>query len=176
MTEPVERDRADRDGDANARLRPVFAGAVVLGASLLTPVAIGIAANGAVLAGRWWDATDRWLAPAQSVLGAALLLAVAMLARTVPAAAMTAGVVWGILPGAVQIVLPERTYRMVAAVPGIPTDLDRMLHSWLSGGVMLVVGVLLFGAGLTAALLRRRLVGGPETPARRRTHPFTHST
>ncbi|NKY34694.1 hypothetical protein HGA13_16660 [Nocardia speluncae] len=162
MTELVERDRADRrEGDANGRRpeRPLRAVAAILGALVLTPVAIGIAANGAVLTGRWWDATDRWLAPIQSVLGAVLLLAVAALAAAVPVAAMAAGLVWGILPAAVQIVIPERTYRLVSAVPGLPTDLDHALYSWLSGGVMLMVGVLLFGTGLTAGLLRRRLAG-----------------
>lgn len=162
MTELDERDRVDRRAeDANGRFpeRPLRAGAAILGALLLTPVAIGIAANGAVLTGRWWDATDRWLAPSQSVLGAALLLAVAALAVAVPVAAMTAGLVWGILPGVVQIVIPENTYRLISAVPGVPTDLDHALYSWLSGGVVLLIGVLLFGAGLTAALLRRRLAG-----------------
>ncbi|WP_280435030.1 hypothetical protein [Nocardia carnea] len=162
MTELVERDRADGgEADANGRLpgKPLRTVMAILVAVLLTPVGIGIAANGAVLTGRWWDATDRWLAPVQSVVGAALLLGVAALAAAVPAAAMAAGLVWGILPGAVQIVVPEHTYRLISAVPGVPTDLDYALYSWLSGGVVLMVGVLLFGAGLTAALLRRRLVG-----------------
>ncbi len=162
MTELVERDRADRrDADANGRfpVRPLRAVAATLGALILTPVAIGTAANGAVLTGRWWDATDRWLAPVQSVLGAVLLLAVAALAVAVPVAAMAAGLVWGILPGVVQIVIPDNTYRLISAVPGVPTDLDHALHSWLSGGVVLLIGALLFGAGLTAVLLRRRLAG-----------------
>ncbi|MEU1983944.1 hypothetical protein [Nocardia sp. NPDC019395] len=126
-------------------------------ALVLTPVAVGIAANGAVLAGRWWDPVDRWLAPAQSVLGALLLLLVASLAVSVPTAPMIAGAVWGIAPGMLQIVVPEDTYRLISALPGLPTDLDRALHNWLSGGVVLLLGALLFGAGLTAALLRRRL-------------------
>lgn len=130
-----------------------------LAALAVTPVAVGIAANGAVLTGRWWDATDRWLAPTQSVLGAALLLGVAGLAVHVPAAAMLAGLVWGIVPGIVQIVAPQATYRMIAAIPGLPADLDRALHSWLAGGVVLLFGVLLFGAGAAAALPRRRIGG-----------------
>ncbi|WP_051132932.1 hypothetical protein [Nocardia paucivorans] len=117
---------------------------------IVTPVALGIAANGAVIANRWWDATDRWLAPAQSVLGAGLLLLVAVTAVSAPGAAMVAGLVWGIVPGLVQIACPEDTYRMIVAVPGLPTDLDRALHTWLSGGVALMIGVLLFGVGLTA--------------------------
>lgn len=162
MTELVERGRADpEEADANGRLpgKPLRVVAAILVALLLTPVAIGIAANGAVLTGRWWDSTDRWLAPIQSVLGAVLLLAVAALAVAVPAAAIAAGLVWGILPGVVQIVIPERTYPLISAVPGLPTDLDHALYSWLSGGVVLMVGVLLFGAGLTAGMLRRRLAG-----------------
>lgn len=128
---------------------------VSLAALVVTPVAVGIAANGAVLTGRWWDATDRWLAPTQSVLGAALLLGVAGLAVRVPVAVMLAGLVWGIVPAVVQIAAPQDTYRLISAIPGLPADLDRALHSWLSGGVMLLVGVLLFGAGCTAALRRR---------------------
>ncbi|MBF6351262.1 MULTISPECIES: hypothetical protein [Nocardia] len=159
MTEIVERNRGDLEADRRFSGRTPRAIAATAAALLLTPVALGIAANGAVLTGRWWDATDRWLAPIQSVLGAALLLVVAALAVAVPGAAMAAGLVWGILPGVVQIVIPERTYRLVSAVPGLPTDLDHALYSWLSGGVVLMVGVLLFGAGLTAGLLRRRLAG-----------------
>ena len=160
MTEPVERGHADQEEvGASGRYprRSLPAVAATLSALLLTPVAISIAANGAVLTGRWWDVTDRWLAPVQSVLGAVLLLAVAVLAVAVPVAAMAAGLVWGILPSVVQVVIPENTYRLISAVPGVPTDLDHALYSWLSGGVVLLIGVLLFGTGLTAALLRRKL-------------------
>lgn len=140
---------------------PWRAAAVSLIAVVLTPVAVGIAANGAVLAGRWWDDVDRWLAPAQSVLGAMLLLLVASLAVYVPTAAMIAGVVWGVTPGVLHIVAPENSYRLLSAIPGLPADLVRALHSWLSGGVVLLIGVLLFGAGATAAVLRRR--GAPAS-------------
>lgn len=122
---------------------------------VVTPMALGIAANGAVVANRWWDETDRWLAPAQSVLGAGLLSLVAVLAVSVPVAAMVAGLVWGIVPGLVQVMYPEDTYRMILGIPGLPTDLDRALHTWLSGGVVFMVGVLLFGVGLTAAVRGR---------------------
>ncbi|MGI5220840.1 hypothetical protein [Nocardia sp. CA-290969] len=159
MTDLVEQQTAGPPPEAARRITrglwsPVAASLVAL---VLTPVAVGIAANGAVLAGRWWDGVDRWLAPAQSVLGAMLLLVVASLAVYVPAAAMIAGAVWGIVPGVVHIAAPDDSYRMLSAVPGLPVDLVRALHSWLSGGVVLLFGVLLFGAGLTAALLRRRL-------------------
>lgn len=157
MTELVERNRGELGTDHRFSGRTLRVIAATLAALTLTPVAIGIAANGSVLTGRWWDATDRWLAPIQSVLGAVLLLTVAALAVAVPVAAMTAGSVWGILPGVVQIAIPERTYRLISAVPGLPTDLDHALYSWLSGGVVLVIGVLLFGSGLTAAVLRRRV-------------------
>jgi hypothetical protein len=136
--------------------------AVSLIALVLTPVAIGIAANGAALAGRWWDATDRWAGPAQTVLAAVLLLLVAALAIYAPAAAMIAGLVWGIVPGVVQIAAPAHTFRLISAVPGLPADLDRALHGWLSGGVVLLFGVLLFGVGFTATLLRRRLPPAAE--------------
>ncbi|MGW0003546.1 hypothetical protein ACWDT6_06865 [Nocardia grenadensis] len=128
-------------------------------AVVITPVAVGIAANGAATAGRWWDTTDRWLSPAQSLLGAALLLIVAGLAAYEPAAAVIAGLIWGALPAAVQIAAPGQTYRLISSLPGLSADLSRVLHTWLSSGVMLLVGVLLAGAGLAVALRRRGLPG-----------------
>ncbi|MEU4315918.1 hypothetical protein [Nocardia sp. NPDC024068] len=130
---------------------------VSLLASVLTPLAVGIAANGALGTGRWWDTTDRWLAPLQSVLGAGLLLLVAALAVYEPVSAVVAGLLWGIVPGTVQIAAPGSTFRMVSALPGIPADLDRALYTWLSSGVVLLVGVLLFGVGAAAVLSRRRV-------------------
>jgi hypothetical protein len=152
---PTERVRPGPLRKSPGRLRTVLATLLAL---LVTPVAIGIAANGAVLAGRWWDATDRWLAPGQSVLGALLMLVVAGLAVYVPAAALVAGLVWGIVPAIVQIAAPGSTYRLVSAVPGLPAELARALHSWLSSGVVLLFGILLFGVGATA-LLRKRSAG-----------------
>ncbi|MGW5750014.1 hypothetical protein [Nocardia rhamnosiphila] len=128
-------------------------------AAVLTPVAVGIAANGAATAGRWWDTTDRWLSPAQSVLGAGLLLVVAGLAAYEPAAAVIAGLVWGAVPAAVQIAAPGQTYRLISSLPGLPTDLARALHTWLSSGMLLLIGVLLAGAGIAVALRRRGLPG-----------------
>jgi hypothetical protein len=128
-------------------------------AAVITPVAVGLAANGAATSGRWWDTTDRWLSPAQSVLGAALLLVVAGVAAYEPAAAVIAGLVWGALPAAVQIAAPGQTYRLISSLPGLPADLTRALHTWLSSGVVLSIGVLLAGAGIAVALCRRRLPG-----------------
>ncbi|WP_328391790.1 hypothetical protein [Nocardia sp. NBC_00416] len=158
MTDRLERSViSERPGSPRRqqRRRAVLASFFAL---LLTPVAIGIAANGAVLAGRWWDAADRWLAPAQSVLGALLLSVVAGSAIYVPAAALTAGLVWGIVPAIVQIAAPASTYRLISAVPGLPAELSRVLHSWLSSGVILLFGVLLCGIG-AVALLRKRYAG-----------------
>ncbi|WP_459549759.1 hypothetical protein [Nocardia sp. X0981] len=157
MTDQLEQRVVARIARPGERLvarsrRTVLASLVAL---VVTPVAFGIAANGAVLTGRWWDTTDRWLAPAQSVLGAVMLLGVAGLAVHAPVAVMLAGLIWGIVPAAVQIAAPQNTYRLISAIPGLPADLDRALHSWLSGGVVLLVGVLLFGAGCAAALRRR---------------------
>ncbi|WP_051164459.1 hypothetical protein [Nocardia testacea] len=128
-------------------------------AVLITPVAVGIAANGAVTAGRWWDTTDRWLSPAQSLLGAAVLASVAVLAAYEPAAAMIAGLVWGVVPAAVQMAAPGQTYRLISSLPVLPSDLARALHTWWSSGVVLLVGVLMVGIGIAAALRRRGLPG-----------------
>lgn len=128
-------------------------------AVVITPVAVGVAANGAVTAGRWWDTTDRWLSPAQSLLGAALLASVAVLAAYEPAAAMIAGLVWGVVPAAVQMAAPGQTYRLISSLPVLPSDLARALHTWWSSGVVLLVGVLLVGIGIAAALRRRGLPG-----------------
>ncbi|MFI6310612.1 hypothetical protein ACIBEK_10920 [Nocardia fusca] len=150
----------ERPGGTRYRQRELRRTALAtLLATLIIPVAVGIAANGAATAGRWWDTTDRWLSPAQSLLGAALLLMVAGLAAYEPAAAVIAGLVWGALPAAVQIVAPGQTYRLISSLPGLPTDLARALHTWLSSGVVLLIGVLLVGAGIAVALLRRRLLG-----------------
>ncbi|MFI2231092.1 hypothetical protein [Nocardia testacea] len=128
-------------------------------AVVITPVAVAVAANGAVTAGRWWDTTDRWLSPAQSLLGAALLASVAGLAAYEPAAAMIAGLVWGVVPAAVQMAAPGQTYRLISSQPVLPSDLARALHTWLSSGVVLLVGVLLMGIGIAAARRRRGLPG-----------------
>ncbi|WP_157106218.1 hypothetical protein [Nocardia sienata] len=128
-------------------------------AGVITPVALGIAANGAATAGRWWDTTDRWLSPAQSLLGAVLLLVVAGLAAYEPVAAVIAGLAWGAVPAVVQFAAPGQTYRLIGSLPGLPADLARALHTWLSSGVVLSIGVLLAGAGIAVALRRRGLPG-----------------
>ncbi|MEV3961118.1 hypothetical protein AB0M34_09505 [Nocardia sp. NPDC050193] len=141
------------------RYRPRRSALTTVLAVVITPVAVGIAANGAVTAGRWRDTTDRWLSPAQSLLGAALLSVVAGLAAYEPAAAMSAGVVWGMVPAAVQMAAPGQTYRLISSLPGLPPDLARALHTWLSSGVVLLIGVLLVGIGIATALRRRGLPG-----------------
>ncbi|MGW5387030.1 hypothetical protein [Nocardia sp. NPDC003963] len=149
----------DAPGQANAPRRWRRSVLLSLLALVITPVAIGIAANGAVTGGRWWDTGDRWLTPAQSILAAVLLLAVAGLAMYEPAAGVSAGLVWGIIPAAVQIAAPRETYRLISAVPVLPADPARALHTWLSSGLVLMVGVLLAGIGIITALRRRRLPG-----------------
>ncbi|MGW1742251.1 hypothetical protein ACWCPQ_25990 [Nocardia sp. NPDC001965] len=153
-------DRDERSGSAHPRRDPGRwrrSASLSLLAMVITPVALGIAANGAVTGGRWWDSGDRWSTPAQSALGALLLLVVAGLAISTPAAGVTAGLVWGIAPAVVQIAAPRETYRLISAVPGLPSDLARALHTWLSSGVVLLFGVLLAGVGIIAATRRHRL-------------------
>lgn len=124
-------------------------------ALVVTPIGIGIAAHGSLATSRWWDSVDRWSAPGQSVLGAVLLLLVAVLAAYSPAATMIAGLVWGILPGIIQIFFPEDTFRMIGDIPGLAAELHVALHAWLVSGMVLIVGTLLFGAGVVATLKRR---------------------
>ncbi|MEV0107286.1 hypothetical protein AB0H42_13205 [Nocardia sp. NPDC050799] len=157
---PADGAAQERPGAPRNRRRELWRTALAtLLAAVITPVAVGIAANGAATSGRWWDTTDRWLSPAQSVLGVALLSVVAGLAAYEPAAAVIAGLAWGTLPAAVQITAPGQTYRLISSLPGLPTDLARALHTWLSSGVVLLIGVLLTGAGIAVALRRRGLPG-----------------
>lgn len=155
---PVRRD--EESGPARPRRGPARwrrSVAVTLLAVVITPVALGIAANSAVTGGRWWDSGDRWSTPVQSVLGAVLLLVVAGFAMYTPAAGVAAGLLWGIVPAAVQIAAPRETYRLISAVPALPADLVRALHTWLSSGLILLFGVLLAGIGIIAASRRHRL-------------------
>ncbi|NEW42340.1 hypothetical protein GV794_19370 [Nocardia cyriacigeorgica] len=122
---------------------------------IVTPIGIGIAAHGSLTTSRWWDSVDRWSAPGQSVLGAILLLLVAVLAAYSPAATMIAGLIWGIIPGIIQILFPDDTFRLIGNIPGLTAELHVALHAWLASGMVLIVGTLLFGAGVVATLKRR---------------------
>ncbi|MET8797951.1 hypothetical protein ABZV91_16140 [Nocardia sp. NPDC004568] len=80
---------------------------------------------------------------------------------------MTAGLLCGAVSAAVRIAAPGQTYRLISSLPGLPADLARALHTWLSSGVVLSIGVLPAGAGIAVALLHRRGLPGrgrPMTP------------
>ncbi|MGQ4596532.1 hypothetical protein [Nocardia sp. R6R-6] len=125
---------------------------------VVTPIGIGLAAHGGLDTRQWVilsGAGDRWGSNAQIIGGALLLFLVALLAAYSPAGTVIAGLVWGLLPGAMQILFPDDTWRMIEQSPALSPELRLSVHNWVLDGYALTLGLLLVGAGLAATLRRR---------------------
>ncbi|WP_228002280.1 hypothetical protein [Nocardia australiensis] len=125
---------------------------------VVTPIGIGLAANGALDARQWFimgDAGARWSSTSQMVGGALLLFLVATLAGYSPAGTVIAGLVWGLIPGIAHITFPDDTWRFVEDLPRMSDQMHQALHAWLMNGFALVTGLLLVGAGIAATVRRR---------------------
>ncbi|MGQ4619841.1 hypothetical protein [Nocardia sp. R7R-8] len=125
---------------------------------LVTPIGIGLAAHGGLGTRQWvilGDEGDRWSSNTQMIGGALLLFLVALLAAYSPAGTVLAGLVWGLLPGAVQLFSPHDLWRLIEQTPGLSEDLSLALYTWVLNGWGLVLGLLFIGAGLAATLRRR---------------------
>ncbi|MFD8249309.1 hypothetical protein [Nocardia sp. NPDC059691] len=83
------------------------------------------------------------------------LFLVALLAAYSPVGTVTAGLVWGLLPGAVQLFFPHDLWRLIEQTPGLSEEWRLALYNWVLNGWGLVLGLLLIGAGLAATLRRR---------------------
>ncbi|MFI5535174.1 hypothetical protein ACIA5H_02175 [Nocardia sp. NPDC051900] len=124
----------------------------------VTPIGIGLAAHGGLGTRQWvilGDEGDRWSSNAQMIGGALLLFLVALLAAYSPVGTVTAGLVWGLLPGAVQLFFPHDLWRLIEQTPGLSEEWRLALYNWVLNGWGLVLGLLLIGAGLAATLRRR---------------------
>ncbi|WP_330232423.1 hypothetical protein OHA40_07980 [Nocardia sp. NBC_00508] len=125
---------------------------------VVTPIGIGLAASGSLDTRQWvilGSAGDRWGSNAQIIGGALLLFLVAVLAAYSPAGTVIAGLVWGLLPGAMQIFSPDDTWRLIEQSPALSPELRLAVHNWVLNGLALMLGLILIGAGLAATLRRR---------------------
>ncbi|WP_216910568.1 hypothetical protein [Nocardia noduli] len=127
-------------------------------ALLITPVGIGLVANGSRSTDRWEtfsNSGDRLGPNIQIVGGAILLLLVAALAAYAPTGTVVAGWVWGLIPGAVALLFPGDTLRAIRDIPALPIETRLALSVWATDGGLLLIGALLLGAGLASAMRRR---------------------
>lgn len=88
--------------------------------------------------------------------GVGLLVCVAMLGAWTPAVPITGGLVWGVGAGAAAMVWPRITEDLLASMVDetlVPVD---HLARTATGGDLAAVGALLIGAGIAAAIARRR--------------------
>lgn len=126
---------------------------------VLTPVGVWLWQWGSNLVGvaiaRFGDSADPF-GIGLIVTGSVLLFLVALLGRWTPAVPLAGGLVWALVPGIVILIAPQATFSWLQQIGG-----DRswafILDYWQAGmrGYLLVVGLILIGAGLAAALSRR---------------------
>ena len=84
--------------------------------------------------------------------GAVLLLAVAGLGALSPAGPLLSGVVWGLIPAGLYLVYPGDTAQRVSDLTFLPDSAVSGILTWLGYAAFLMVGTLLVGAGLAAAM------------------------
>ncbi|MEC3957238.1 hypothetical protein VMT65_29685 [Nocardia sp. CDC153] len=124
---------------------------------ILTPIGIAFAARGAAGTRQWTilgDFADRVGSTFEIVIAAAIFLVVAALAAYSAAGTITAGLVWGVLPGIIHFIFPDDTFRLIGDLP-VSDDMHIALFQWLQTGFPLIVGILLVGAGAAATFRRR---------------------
>ncbi|WP_306361240.1 hypothetical protein [Nocardia sp. CC227C] len=125
---------------------------------VMMPIGIALAANGG-LDIRYWvivgAVTDRFAASVQIIVGSLLLMLVAVLAAYSPLGTMVASLVWGVFPGVLHLLFPDDTFRLIGDLPLISSEMTVALHAWVTYGFALISGVMLLGAGIVGALLRR---------------------
>lgn len=141
------------DGDRKPQR---IAGALI--GLLVTPIGIGLIAYGGYDMQRhamMFARESAWLGAGLVLVGALVLLGVAVSGVVSGAGPIVGGTVWGILPGLVSAVAPMTVQQLFFDIFGGGPVLYGVLN-WLLFGTSLVTGVLLAGAGVTAALVRRR--------------------
>jgi hypothetical protein len=84
--------------------------------------------------------------------GAVLLLAVAALGALSPAGPLLSGIVWGLIPAGLYLVYPGDTGKRVLDLTFLPDSAVSGTLTWLGYSSFLMVGALLIGAGLAAAI------------------------
>ncbi|QIS10246.1 MULTISPECIES: hypothetical protein [Nocardia] len=127
-------------------------------ALVVTPIGIGLAANGAADTRQWiilGDATARWGSSFQIIGGALLLFLVAAFAAYSPAGTAIAGLVWGLVPGLAHVFFPEDTFTQIHDLPALSDSLRQALYSWVINGFPLLLGALLIATAVAATLRRR---------------------
>jgi hypothetical protein len=125
---------------------------------VVTPIGVGLAANGALDTRQWvvfGDAGARWGSTFQMIGGALLLFLVAALAGYSPFGTVVAGLAWGLIPGIAHFTFPDDTWRFVEDLPQLSNELRQALHAWLMNGFALVTGMLLIGSGIAATMRSR---------------------
>jgi hypothetical protein len=87
--------------------------------------------------------------------GAFLLLLVACSGALSPLGPLLSGLVWGVAPAVFFLVAPEDTTERIGDIPQMTDRIEAGLIFWATFGGFLAVGVVMFGAGFTAAMRRR---------------------
>jgi hypothetical protein len=86
--------------------------------------------------------------------GAFLLLLIACSGALSPLGPLLSGLVWGVAPAVLFLVAPEDTLDRIADIPEMTASIESGLGALLTFGGFLMVGAVLFGTGVTAAMRR----------------------
>ncbi|WP_244223556.1 hypothetical protein [Amycolatopsis circi] len=125
---------------------------------VLTPVAIGVLAYGGYRQQTQVSATfaehGDGLGMTLMVVGALLLVGVAVLGAWSSTGPIVGGLIWGVLPGVATLVSPRTGIDLLRLLPA--DELAAGFGGWLVSGALLGTGFLLVGAGLATTLARRR--------------------
>ena len=131
----------------------------VLVGLVVTPVGIGLAAHAALDTRQWvilGSAVNRAESTFQIVGGALLLFFVAALAAYAPAGTVSAGLVWGVVPGLVYFLSPDDIWRTIHDdLPMLSDEMRLALITWVANGYAFILGLLLLGAGVAGTMRRR---------------------
>lgn len=148
---------ADDEPSSGRALRHLASALICL---VLTPIGIAAMAYGAE---RYWRLTLEQVGAERDVrglvalgAGAGVLVIVAWLGALSPVGPLLSGVVWGLVPTGLYLVYPSETVREVSDLPVFADLALAGAVTWLQHAAFLLVGALLVGAGLGAAMRQPR--------------------
>jgi hypothetical protein len=152
---PYDSDTLHEEPSSSGTLRHVLSAFFCLA---LTPIGIVAMTYGA---DRYWHLTLQQVSAERDLrgllalgVGAGLLLIVACLGAVSPIGPVLSGVIWGLAPAGCYLIYPRQTARRVSDLPFLPDLAASGAMTWLEHAAFLMVGAMLVGAGLGAAMRR----------------------